>query len=268
MMKDEPLVQRISYKTSSEPTPRILGKQVVAKILTPAEFEFGSGPRCLSRYRYAPEDMILCRRNVEEWVLFRNPIEVLMITVPDQALHSIAAEMGGDPNLNETPRLQDERVRALAAAAEAEYAEGFPAGKIYTDSIGHALAAALLQSRGILRKVLCKYRGGIAPAQLRRVIAFVHENLDQDVSLMQMAEEANLSPAYFSQMFRQSTGVAPHQFVLRARVGRAKELLIKQDTRILDIAIACGFQTQQHFARVFRAFCKMTPTQYRRVNLT
>ena len=103
--------------------------------------------------------------------------------------------------------------------------------------------------------------------QLRRVTSFVHENLHEDVSLMQMAEEAKLSPAYFSQMFHQSTGVAPHQFVLRARVKRAKELLVKEDARVLDVAIACGFQTQQHFARVFRAFCKMSPTQFRKARL-
>jgi AraC family transcriptional regulator len=99
------------------------------------------------------------------------------------------------------------------------------------------------------------------------VTSFVHENLHENVSLMQMAEEAKLSPAYFSQMFHQSTGVAPHQFVLRARVERAKELLVKEDARVLDVAIACGFQTQQHFARAFRALCKMSPTQFRQARL-
>ena len=82
-----------------------------------------------------------------------------------------------------------------------------------------------------------------------------------------MAEQAKLSPAYFSQMFRQSTGVTPHQFVLRARVEQAKELLVKKDARVLDVAIACGFRTQQHFAKVFRAFCKMSPTQFRQARL-
>jgi AraC family transcriptional regulator len=71
-----------------------------------------------------------------------------------------------------------------------------------------------------------QYRGGLSPVQLRRVTSFVHEYLHEDVSLIQTAEEAKLSPGYFSQMFRQSTGVAPHQFVLRARVERAKELLV------------------------------------------
>ena len=57
---------------------------------------------------------------------------------------------------------------------------------------------------------------------------------------------------------------SPHQFVLRLRVERAKEMLRSAESRVLDVAIACGFKTQQHFARVFRQLCGSTPTEYRR----
>jgi AraC family transcriptional regulator len=267
-MDAELLVQRIANKISPEPTRQIFDKQVLAKVLTPGEFEFGLGSHSLARYCYAPGEMILCRRNTEEWVRWHSAMQMLLITVPDQTFRSVAEEMGGRaPELNETPLLKDERIRALVAAAEADLANGSPAGRIYTDSIGRALAAALMHSQGVLRSLVRHYRGGLSPVQLRRVTSFVHENLHENVSLMQMAEEAKLSPAYFSQMFRQSTGVAPHQFVLRARVERAKELLVKEDARVLDVAIACGFQTQQHFARAFRALCKMSPTQFRQARL-
>jgi AraC family transcriptional regulator len=268
MQDAELLVHRIANKISLEPIRQIFEKQVLAKVLTAGEFEFGLGPHSLSRYCYAPGEMILCRRNTEEWVRWHSPIQMLLITVPDQTFHSVAEEMGGRvPELNGTPVLKDERIRALIAAAEADLANGSPAGRIYTDSIGRALAAALIHSQGVSPSPARHYRGGLSPVQLRRVTSFVHEYLHEDVSLMQMAEEAKLSPAYFSQMFRQSTGVAPHQFVLRARVERAKELLVKEDARVLDVAIACGFQTQQHFARVFRALCKLSPTQFRQARL-
>jgi len=55
----------------------------------------------------------------------------------------------------------------------------------------------------------------------------------------------------------------PHQFVLRQRLERAEELLRAPNTRVLDVAIACGFKTQQHFARVFRHVCGASPTEYR-----
>jgi AraC family transcriptional regulator len=64
-------------------------------------------------------------------------------------------------------------------------------------------------------------------------------------------------------MFRQSTGQSPHQFVLHRRVDRAKEMLRAAEMRVLDVAVACGFKTQQHFARVFRQLCGASPTEYR-----
>src|SRR5260370_19641392 len=148
---------------------------------------------------------------------------MLMINVRDQSFHSVAEEMGVRAReLNGTPLLRDERIRALVAAAEADLADGSAAERIYTDSIGRALAAALMHSQGVLRSPMRHYRGGLSPLQLRRVTSFVHENLHEDVSLLQMADEAKLSRAYFSQMFRQSTEVAPQQFVLMTRVERAK----------------------------------------------
>src|SRR3984957_6950385 len=137
------LVQRIANKISREPIRQIFDKQVLAKVLTPGEFEFGLGSHSLSRYCYAPGEMILCRRNTEEWVRWHSPMQMLLITVPDETFHSVAEEMGGRaPELNETPLLKDERIRALLAAAEADLANGSSAGGTYTDSIGRRAAAA------------------------------------------------------------------------------------------------------------------------------
>ena len=108
------------------------------------------------------------------------------------------------------------------------------------------------------------YRGGLGPARLRRVTELVHTKLEDELSLDEMAQSAGLSTAHFSQMFRKSTGESPHQFVLRQKVERAKEMLCEAEQRVLDVAVACGFKTQQHFARVFRRMCGTSPTEYRR----
>jgi DNA-binding GntR family transcriptional regulator/AraC-like DNA-binding protein len=108
------------------------------------------------------------------------------------------------------------------------------------------------------------YQGGLAPARLRRVSELVRTKLEDELTLDEMAESAGLSPAHFSQMFRQSTGQSPHQFVVRERIERAKEMLRSAEARVLDVAVACGFKTQQHFARVFRRMCGASPTEYRR----
>ena len=107
------------------------------------------------------------------------------------------------------------------------------------------------------------YRGGLGPACLRRVKELVNEKIEEELHIDEMAELAGLSTAHFSQMFRRSTGESPHQFLLRQRVERAKEMLRTPGMRVLDVAIACGFKTQQHFARVFRRLCGASPTEYR-----
>ena len=88
----------------------------------------------------------------------------------------------------------------------------------------------------------------------------MHAEIEDELSLDKMAEAAGLSAAHFSQMFRKSTGESPHQFVLRLKVERAKEMLRAPKPRVLDVAIACGFKTQQRFARVFRRACGACPS--------
>src|SRR5260370_17467340 len=77
VMDAELLVQRIANKISPEPIRQIFEKQVLAKVLTPGEFEVGLGSHSLSRYSYAPGEMILCRRNTEAWVRCQIPIQML-----------------------------------------------------------------------------------------------------------------------------------------------------------------------------------------------
>ena len=91
----------------------------------------------------------------------------------------------------------------------------------------------------------------------------VQEKMEEDLTLDDLASSVGLSATHFSQMFRRSTGQSPHQYVLRHRIERAKEMLHAAESRVLDAAVACGFKTQQHFARVFRGMCGASPTEYR-----
>jgi AraC family transcriptional regulator len=100
-------------------------------------------------------------------------------------------------------------------------------------------------------------------ARLRRIKELVHAKMAADLSLDEMTQSVGLSTAHFARMFRKSMGGTPDQFVLRQRLERANAMLHAPDARVLDVALACGFKTQQHFAQVFRNVWGVSPTEYR-----
>jgi AraC family transcriptional regulator len=72
-----------------------------------------------------------------------------------------------------------------------------------------------------------------------------------------------MSPHYFTELFRKSTGQTPHQFVLAERVERAKRLLRDPKLTALDVAVLVGFADASHFSKVFRRTVGVTPSRYR-----
>jgi AraC family transcriptional regulator len=80
-----------------------------------------------------------------------------------------------------------------------------------------------------------------------------------------MANQLGMSQYYFCRLFKQSTGVSPHQFLLQQRVERAKQLLIKHpELTVTAIALRCGFSSQSHLAKHFRKHTGVNPNQFRR----
>ncbi|HEY3841176.1 MAG TPA: AraC family transcriptional regulator [Bryobacteraceae bacterium] len=108
-------------------------------------------------------------------------------------------------------------------------------------------------------------RGGLAPRQLRRVTEAVDANLSGDPSVSTLAKECGLSTSHFARAFRQSTGMAPHQWLIRRRIEFAKALLLG-DRSLAEIAIACGFADQSHLTRHFARSEGSSPARWRRLN--
>jgi AraC family transcriptional regulator len=212
--------------------------------------------------KYGVGEMGLWPRNMDKWIR-ADGAHVLTVGFSDVCLTTACD--GRDVELGSNLKLEDARVRALVSAVDAERAAGFPSGRLFLDSVEQALAAALVDRHAVRRTAIRVYHGGLAPARLRRVVDLVHARLDAELSLQDMAESSDLSVAHFSQVFRNSTGdETPHGFVLRIRVERAKELLRADSARVIDVALACGFKTQQHFARAFRHVYGVSPSEYRR----
>ena len=125
------------------------------------------------------------------------------------------------------------------------------------------LMTHLLQHYASVQWKLPGVTGGLSPFVLRNVLAFIEEHLAQPLTLMELADQAALSEYHFARMFRQSTGLAPHQYVMQRRMERAKVMVQHTATPLTDIALACGFNSASHFSNRFRSVMGMTPSQLR-----
>jgi len=224
--------------------------------------EWGSRRSAMEKFDYAAGDLALCDRHVGEWVgIMATPH--LQLGISDAPLMAASDGAYGDVELRAQRKFADARLGALVAAAHAEMAAGFPSGRLFLDSIEQAMAVALVNGHAVRHRPVQIYKGGLGSARLRRIKELVHAKIEDDLSLDEMAQSVGLSTAHFARMFRKSTGETPHQFVLRQRIERAKAMLRAPNARVLDVAVACGFKTQQHFAQVFRDVWGVSPTDYR-----
>jgi AraC family transcriptional regulator len=188
----------------------------------------------------------------------------LQIGISDAALMTASEGANGEVELRHRRKFTDRRLGALVAAVHTEMVAGFPSGQLFVDSVEQAIAVALVKDHAVGNRPVQIYRGGLGSARLRRIKELVHAKMGDDLSLDEMAQSIGLSTAHFARMFRKSTGETPHRCVLRQRVERAKAMLRAPDARVLDVAVACGFKTQQHFAQVIRDVCGISPAQFRR----
>jgi AraC family transcriptional regulator len=120
----------------------------------------------------------------------------------------------------------------------------------------------VLRHHVALRVDLNPRRAAIGAPALRRVIEYIDAHLGQGLSLAELAGVAGLSPFHFARVFKRTTGLAPHQFVVRCRVERARDLLVRGQATVADVAAHVGFADQSHLSAHFKRVFGMTPAAF------
>jgi transcriptional regulator GlxA family with amidase domain len=127
-----------------------------------------------------------------------------------------------------------------------------------------ASAASVATTRSTMPRSPPAPRRGLPPWQIRRVIAYMSERLDQNIGLDELAGLTSLSRSHFCTAFRDATGRTPHEWLTGLRLGRAQQLLRDPKARITDVALAVGYQTPSAFTAAFWRHTGATPSDYRR----
>jgi AraC family transcriptional regulator len=141
---------------------------------------------------------------------------------------------------------------------------GLPTGRLYGESLTLALASHLFKASASPGSAERNPRGRLALNRLKRVIEYINDRLEADLRVRELAQLCSMSCAHFARMFKESMGIAPHQYVISRRIERARELLARSELPLVEIALRSGFAAQSGFTTTFRRAIGMTPYAFRR----
>jgi AraC family transcriptional regulator len=209
--------------------------------------------------------MILVSRGTEDSISFPKAVRRILLNLEPSLLRRAIPddETGRDVEFIDQWGVPDPQVEYILRALEVDLEAGIPAGGLFGESLLCALAVHLQNRYAVKPQRLPRLRNGLPRARLNRVIEYIDANLDREIALTALAKTAGMSAHYFSELFKQSVRISPHQYVLRRRIDRARKLLTDPAVTVFEAAVRSGFTDQSHFTKIFRRVMGVTPTRYR-----
>ncbi len=191
--------------------------------------------------------------------------DILYCAFGDPLLSAVREELDDRLPLPISSRsgLHDHTVSEILHLLFAEVESGGLSGTLYAESLAHALAVRFL-FLGEYPPTRSDSTAILPQRKLRCIQDLIESRLDADLTLQELAAEIGYSRSHFLRMFRATTGMTPHRYVLKRRVERARQLLEGLEFSIAEVAIICGFSSQAHLTLAFRKEFGITPTEYRR----
>ena len=208
---------------------------------------------------FFPSDQPLSGRLKVERGVFA---DVLFLALNPVFISRVAAELELDADrieLIEQQRSGDPTLHHIAMALRAGVQTGSALDRMYGEGLSTALAAHLLREYGTAVLEPKRPYGGLPRAKLVRALEYIQDQLETDLTVSGIAQAVGLSPYHFTRLFKESTGQSPHQYVVEARVRKAKELLTTGKFTISEAAFHLGFADQSHLTRNFKRVFGVPP---------
>jgi AraC family transcriptional regulator len=254
------------YTALDVPIPGLHDYLVVA-------YQDGATPmnrRCTGNWRcerVAPGSISLLTHAAQSHWRWSDDIEVTHLYLSAGAVADVAAQAYErhvrDVELRDVLRTDDPVLAGIAAFLARESREGGLGGRLYVDALKNQACVHMLRHyANVIFREPTSY-GGLSRAQCGLLIQYVDENLDRNISLVDLAGVVQLSVFHFMRKFRSEFGCPPHAYVMRRRIEHAKRQLARRDIPLKVVAADCGFSDQSHMTRLFRRLLGTTPAEYR-----
>lgn len=255
----------------SDPIPRVDAYMICLMLRDIPNNVYWEEGRQVSAYSLRAGEVTIHDLRREPLALIDKPIHSLLCYIPSAALNALA-DQANVPHVSELRYepgvgLLDETIKHVGLALLPALRTPDRVTRLFTDHVTLALAAHCAQTYGGMQVVSRPLKGGLAPWQEKRSKEILAGDLTGAMPLHEIARTCGLSVSYFSRAFHKSTGLAPHAWLLRARVESAKAMLRDGDASLSTIARACGFADQSHFAHAFARRVGLSPGAWRKAVL-
>ncbi|CAD5105945.1 GlxA family transcriptional regulator [Zestomonas carbonaria] len=141
---------------------------------------------------------------------------------------------------------------------------GRDSGEALAMQVSEQFVLGRIRTRQDHQRMQIATRYGIHNKKLVRVLGEMERCSEQPLTCQQLAEQVGITARQLERLFRQHLGETPSGFYLRLRLDRARQLLRQTDMSVMEVALACGFDSASHFARCYRARFSASPRQDRR----
>lgn len=195
------------------------------------------------------------------------PIGVSHVYLSDERLRTAAQQAGFSVGMEILPRVgfDDPIASRLMEMLGREADISDPSSRLFVEQATDLLVTHLLRAHSSRATLAASEpRRGLAAWQVKKVTTYMRERLGAPIGLDDLAGVAGLSRFHFCTAFREATGATPHDWLVRLRIEKSRQLLADPKLPITDIALAVGYETPSSFAAAFRKIVGTTPTAYRR----
>ena len=163
--------------------------------------------------------------------------------------------------------LCDTSLNWLAEAVCRELQRQTSSAEMLIETLGLSLAERIVRTYtdgGAARPLTPGAKTGLDERRLRRVLSYIEDHLEEEISVIDLARVACLSPFHFTRSFAVSIGRPPHKYLSERRLALARRLLAETDLPLAEIAARCSFSSQSNFGRAMSRATGCTPGRYRR----
>ena len=224
-----------------------------------------SSQQGIKKVRMEPNQIFFNPANVSFSRFTAQSYEFVLVLLEPGKLISSAQMSPGNYTFSETYNIKDPNLEYIFRLLLSEIQTGNQNGELFIENIVSILSTHFVKNYSKEQTShLVENVNGLTKKELEKALAYIHNNMSENFNINTLAEEFGINKFSFIKRFKSSTNVTPHQFIIKKKLERSRNLLKEQSLSLSDITYMLNFSDQSHFSNSFKKMYGMTPLEFRK----